>query len=260
LDIVDEGWWRGDAGRDNEDDAPGAAADPDLPILLLRDLEVVEELVAAGFSGSAWQRHVNDAGGYGCRVVYLWGVSGELFPRLRSDASLRGTDRLPRRLRFTAAEVKDLLADVIGPALAVYRVRLQEGRWRPEKGRRLRSYFLQQLKFQVVRRYWQWREASEAQQRRPEVELGTQYQLGEALHGDVYSWAEPEASALLAAEIRDRVAVGTLGDPLARRIVAMEVAHFEDEEIAAVVGLTAKAVELRLRRFRERASARRYSA
>jgi hypothetical protein len=122
-------------------------------------------------------------------------------------------------------------------------------------GRRLRSYFVGQMMFQLVRRYWAWCEARELENKPREKEL-LNYEAMEPLHGEVYAWTDPE-TAVVAAEIRDAVNAVAKGDALLLRIVGMEAAGFEDREIAAATGLTTKAVELRLRRFRRIAAVRR---
>jgi hypothetical protein len=256
----------------NDEDDPGGVEeiDADHPLRLQRDLATWKALQAADFTGPLWKAHIEDVGGYATRVFEAWGRDGTFFTRLRGDASIQRRDRLPSQGRLTQEEVHDLVGFLMLGAIPTHRNHLANGDWKVEMGRGLRSYFLQGMKFELVRRYWSWRQP----ENRPEEALETHHEVragqvllkkkarrfvqadASPLHGEVYAWSEPEDAAMLAAEIRDAIEVAA-PDSLSRRIVAMEASHFEDQEIAVAVGCSTKAIQMRLRRFRERAAARR---
>jgi hypothetical protein len=243
----------------NGDDTNGEQVeDPDLPQQLLRDAAVYEELRAASFGGAPWEAHREETFGYAYQVFHAWATDGSLFERLRRTAGIRGTDRLPSgKRRFSADEVKDLVGYLMLTAIPVYRARLMEGRWRPEGGATLRTYFVRQLSFQLVRRYWRWVESRQPDKIRPERELKPEVDVQSGLHGDVYAWSEPEGAAIAAAELRRML--GGL-DPTIKRILAMEASGYRNREIGAAMNMTAKAVEMRLRSFRASAKERRQIA
>lgn len=243
-------------GDDDPDDPD--AVDPDLPAR--RDQEVYEQLRAAGFTGPSWAAHAEDTFGYAHRVFRAWARKGTLFAHVRADARLDGRDRLPSHRQLSEDEVDDLVGYLMAAAIRVYRARLEQARWRPEKGRSLRSYFLQQMKYQLVRRFWRWEEEKEFAGNRREVQLvDAKHGYRQPLHGEVYAWSDPEEAAVHAAEIREAVIVAARS-PLMRRIVALEASNFEDKEIGAAVGLSTKAVQMRLRGFRKRVAAQRGTA
>ena len=240
-------------------DATVADDDPDRPEALLRDVQVLHELEQAGFAGPAWAAHSDDTFGYAHRVVRGWARDGSLFGRMRGDSSIaqRDRERLPARRKLRDDEIADLVGYLMMTAIPAYRANLVKGRWRPELGRGLRSYAVQQLKFQLARRYWKWVEQRAAEAERPEAVLSPGHTLVSALHGDVYAWCDPEEAVVLAETIKDDIVRAALGDPLTVRIAALNASDYQDNEIAEVVDVSVKTVELRLRRFRARAAVNR---
>jgi len=243
---------------DDEGDCP-PLHDPDFPEQLLRDYELAEALRISGCAGPAWHAHIEDVFGYAHRALRKWAEEGTLLDHMHGDTTIakRNRDRLPTQRQLSVSEVDDLVAHLMVTAIPVYRLRLMDGSWRPDRGRSLRSYCLQQLKFQLARRYWSWAAEREAESARPEAELLPTDRVQPALHGDVNAWAQPMDAVVLVMSITEEIAAAARGDELTLKIVRMNAQGHLDREIAVAMNVTAKTVELRLRRFRERAAAHR---
>lgn len=164
---------------------PDETLDPDLPTTVLEDMETYDKLVAPGFSGEAWQSHAQDVFGYAHTVFRAWARKGELFAQLKADKSIaeEQRDTLPTHRHLTDEQVDDLIGFLFVRAMPVYKKRLSEGKWQVGKGRSLRSYAVQQVKFQLARHFWEWQEEQDATEFKDELQADAG--LERAIHGDV---------------------------------------------------------------------------
>jgi DNA-directed RNA polymerase specialized sigma24 family protein len=124
----------------------------DEPAEVLRaDAELCARLRAVGCTGPLWERAAVEFARYGWSVLSAWIGSRLIMQKCREKG--RAVE-LPGHL--SAEDHEDLVAASVAYGLEKFRRSLADGRWRPERGASLRTYFLGScvLAFPNVFRTW----------------------------------------------------------------------------------------------------------
>jgi DNA-directed RNA polymerase specialized sigma24 family protein len=230
------------AGAEREDVRKRAAR-------LAADAEVVRRLRAEGCSGPRTQKVADRLIEYGWRTVRPWIGSGEMFQRVRE------ADRpIPQQLvayDLTPDDRDQLATDAVIAGWRLFREHgLLRGRWRPEGGAGLNTYFVNAVIREypaVYGRWFQVREASRAlllPEPAPDADADPIAAIPDQRATD------PAAAAIARAEL-SRV-WDVLSDPLVRHALLMRSEGYSQAEAAAVLGLSPKALERRVSRARSK--------
>lgn len=227
--------------------AAATAEDPDNPEPLSADrkrqreadVATLESLRGAGFEGPVWKALVEGLFLYGRNVLGKWITDGSIWRRCQA---LRL--QLPEDLTWrkpAPADIDDLVLDTLVNAVAAYQQRLRKGRWDPDRGASLRTYFVGQALIQFTRVYRRYRQD---QQQLVPLDPGHIY-----THGDISAWLDPERVLLTKEELRERLS--RVASPRSRTVLVLDALGFSYAEIADRTGLGVRAVEGRLRRARD---------
>jgi len=230
--------WRGpggeEAGRSDDEDAERAQR-------LRGDAMLVEHLRRSGFRGPDYDRFAEGLVRYGRSVLMAWLATGEIFARCgRRGFWLRRPAR-----PLTHDDRESLATDTVVSALVDFRSRaLIGGGWQPSGPATLTTYFAGGLPnhFPNVYRAWQRTTDKEAAEL-PVADVWQQVGTG---------YFDPHRDPQEIVAQREAV-LGELNglDPVTARVLALAEDGYQHAEIAELVGVSARAVEGRLRRHRQ---------
>lgn len=204
------------------------------------DRSLIEELKAAGFVGAHYDYFETEIAKYGIAVMTAWTQTRQVFAKLRE----RGRGGLPEpfddqlRDHETASE---LAMETVAFALRNFRSYvLIPGRWDPDKGASIRTYFIGQCLIQFANVYRRW-------------------------HTETYpktDWSYFKNEAVLAARgyehVEDDVQLKTsvdstlsaVGKDLVKEMLVLYGAGHTHAEIGRALGTSTKKVEMAIRNER----------
>jgi len=204
------------------------------------DKDRLNRLMWSGYQGRAWDDAVEWLCLYGAAVLQVWIRRGQLNAKLKA----RGLGTLPRTTHYRdPAEAASLAHETVARAIIAFRdTVLIPGRWDPDKGASLRTYFVGQCLMQVRNPY---------RRGLPRVELQVEAQEHAARST---SLAEDPAHV---AAIRDEVsrALGQITDPVLRNMVVLVAADLPYRQVAKILGVSEDSVRKRLYRLHQRIGA-----
>lgn len=207
------------------------------------DRSIVDELRAAGFQGIHYDYFATELTKYALAVMTAWIVTAQIFPKMRA----RGMGGLPEPLGHELRnqdEAESLAGETIAESLRNFRQYvLIPGRWNPERGASIRTYFIGQclLRFANIYRAWHRNTYERA-------EWGYRDEVGEADAGSSAGDVERDAIA----NLRSTEFLSRVKQPRTREIFVRSAAGWTHEEIAELLGITPKAVEMSIRNERNR--------
>lgn len=206
----------------------------------LVDAQLRDELAAAGFTGPRQELFELEAAEYGIGVFMKWLRTGEIY---KQAAAKRRVVEPPKR-ELTVEERRGLTNLIIGYGLAYFRKEaLVAGRWRPDGGASLKTFFVGAclLQFKAAFDFWRGDTAGPESATEAVEDVAT---ICGRTHGDA------AAEALL--HQRTWGVVEQLPDETTRKILVCVAAGMPYKEIAQTVGggLTAEAVGARIQRIR----------
>lgn len=219
-----------------------AAVDADK---LQADRDLMLKLQLAGFTGPPWNRFERDLVSYGNRVLPAMIRKGTIFGAMVKLGLPSAADcRLSPRQQPTPEDADDLSRETMAIALPRYRQSLMEGKWdgSREHARSLHSYFIGRcvLNFRAP-----WRRWLRAARRLERVVIADP--ADPRLHAD----ADTDAADAAITHVALQRALAAM-KPRSRALLVLDAYDFTDEEIAARMGISSRAVEGQLRRLRER--------
>jgi RNA polymerase sigma factor (sigma-70 family) len=216
-----------------------APDDAESPARLEADRQLRDTLREASYTGPAYAVFEAELAAYGREVMTVLIATGLIFVRCKED----GYPLL--MLPIPADDREDLVQETVGKALASFkRNGLERGGWKPEKGRSLKGYFTHTLfgQFSNI-----WKKRVRDQQDRAE-HCGPS--LDELPVGTRLPGADPADIYALREEVRR--ALAGIGHERTRVTLAMTELGFTQDEIAEILGVTRRAVEGYMRRYRRR--------
>jgi hypothetical protein len=206
----------------------------------LADAQLRAELAAAGFTGPQQEMFEREAAQYGIGVFMSWLRSGEVY---RLAAAKHRVVTPPHR-ELTFEERRGLTNLIVAYGVVYFRREaLRAGRWRPEGGASLRTFFVGACLLQFKAAYDAWRADTPAEELPIEV------------LEDGAEWRDEYHEDAAAAALRHEQCWGTvrrIDDPTNQGILVCVAAGLTHAETAQKIGdgLTAEAVGARLRRLR----------
>lgn len=206
------------------------------------DAELVARLAAQGFTGPDHERLVDQLARYGLAVIGPWVKPGYILQRC-ATRRIRGLPT-PIPVSWAPDVLEDLVQDTVALAVIDFeRNALRGGRWRPDGGAALSTYFIGTCLFAFAqvyrRRHDGWRR-----------ELSAQAAMRLFVGGD---GVVPDiADAVVEHDTVTSLLAATTPDPKLRLIVFLHYAGYRAAEIAAVLddGTSGRAVEGMLYRYR----------
>jgi hypothetical protein len=208
--------------------------------VLEADAELVTGLMLRGYAGRPWAKFANALAEYAVEVLRAWIASGAIFAKCRAKG-VRGLGALQLHARDDDDAI-EIAGMTVAVALVAFREKvLIPGRWRPDRGASLKTFFIGQCLFQFPDAYRQWAREMHG------VPLDLQANVG-----DLALVHPPAAPTSVVAELRRHLRV--LAHDEAPALNVMVEMGFSHNEIAATTGQTPKAVELKIYRLRKAAN------
>jgi RNA polymerase sigma factor (sigma-70 family) len=216
-----------------------ATDDAESPDRLEADRELRDALREAGYAGPAYALFEAELAAYGRQVMTVLIATGLIFARCQEDGYFLLALPIP------ADDREDLAQETVGKALASFkRNGLERGGWQPEKGRSLRNYFTHTLLGQFSNA---WKKRIRDQQALAEF---CGLSLDELPPGVRSRGSDPADVYAQRDEVRR--ALAGIGHERTRVALAMTELDYTQDEIAEILGVTRRAVEGYLRRYRRR--------
>jgi hypothetical protein len=126
--------------------------DPEADARLQADARLRDALAVNDFAGPEYVLFEEDLVRYGRSVLMAELASGLIFTK----CAQKGV-RLPR-WRLSSQDSEELVYDTLARALPIFRRKaLVEGRWQPEGGATLKTFFVNFLPYQFANAYREWR-------------------------------------------------------------------------------------------------------
>ncbi|MEU7747772.1 hypothetical protein [Nonomuraea sp. NPDC049158] len=211
------------------------------------DRRLVALLKTENFAGPQFNRLASAMAGYGWPILLHWLRTGEIFRRVASRCRCPVKHHAAAR-DWTLDDRRQIATDTVLEGVEIFRRQLQADRYKPEKGASLKTYFVGSCicAFCKVYGLW-WRE-----------QTLTDGVLHYACIDDLESakvsvqsrTVDPEENAVMGDLVHR--AISSMEDRDLRRVVGLRAIGYTQREAAAETGLSEKAAERRLARFRQR--------
>lgn len=225
-----------------------APIDPHDGLTLADEQAVVAALSDVDFSGELWREFARALAAYAFPRITGMIASGQIYQEL-ARKGIRYDRRLPDTI--TRDDASEIAAETVARGLVGFRALLQRGGWVPTKGARLSTYFLGQCLGRFSNEARRWMNNNEGG---PTAEVSLDDD--EATVDDP---AEPDPSDDLVELVANREEVYQIirlvdqpgVHPRMREILSHRAADFSDSQTAKALGMTKKAVQAALYRFRK---------
>ncbi len=204
------------------------------------DRELLARLQQDNFQGPVWEHFAAILVSYGYGAISKRIKSGEIFVECfkRKIKGLPSGDRPP----IPSRDIADLTELTVAEAICAFREVLRRGRWSAEGGASLTTFFLGQCFIRFPGCYRRWlREARPAGW----VALGSD-------DGTAIDLQDPRDGVLDATQLIDLDRHLASLDDRTRQVIIRRVQGYSEREIGIELGITTKAVEALLYRYRGR--------
>jgi RNA polymerase sigma factor (sigma-70 family) len=215
---------------------------------LAEDADLVTWLALNRFAGADYNRFAYELARYGHAVMMAWVRRGLIFGKCR-DRGLGGLEEPPPGAMAQPDVAEELANETVAKSLHYFRENvLMRGQWNPNRGASIKSYFIGQclIRFPNIYRSWLRTEASIGAVLVDELTILDR----PASDGRV---TDPADLAVIRQEIDTRLAILP---ERTRTIMVLTAAGWSQQEIAAQLGTTVKAVERTLNYYRPAAKPR----
>jgi DNA-directed RNA polymerase specialized sigma24 family protein len=130
----------------------------------LADGELYEALAKANFEGPGYNLFVEELAAYGLAVTRAWIITGKMF----AQCARRGYPIGPRPHDIDDHDVETLAGETVTLAVLKFREHgLLGGKWRPDGGASLKTYFITGCVFAFLNPYKSWTTRRRNEQRLP---------------------------------------------------------------------------------------------
>lgn len=217
---------------------------------LAGDVELVTLLALGRYEGPDWDYFATELAKYGMAVLGGWMFTGKIYAQSKN----KGYPLPPLGRAFARDEIVELSGETIAKALKHFRSDvLMKNRWDSRKGATLRTYFIGQclIRYANIYRAWHKDEVCERQAARTD---DFEFLV------DVLGASGENVGALVADRAVIEEALQQVRDPRVVVAMRMNARDRPHAEIAALLGVTTKAVERMLSNEQGRQRKRRDSA
>ncbi|MBB2925546.1 hypothetical protein [Cellulomonas cellasea] len=214
------------------------------PVLHQEDIEAVERAARAGYKGAAWDQLIHDLTGY------VWAPMHALVYSGRIDSVTTGTPHgvlrtdLRALLRDSTEHRDELIARAVLTAPDMLRRHLEAGRWKPELGKSIRSFYLGTVAAAFWKAYRSWETQIDQERRRIRPD--------ELLADEIRATGAPDPADAVERREAPRHILRA-ATPVQLEICARLLQGATQVEAAADLRLTNGAVSVRMRQLRSRA-------
>ncbi|MGW6506613.1 hypothetical protein ACWGCP_03505 [Streptomyces niveus] len=217
------------------------------------DGRIVDRLRTHGFAGPDYQKTVNRLSEYGYHTMISWAASGEIFARAREVGRPVPLQKIT--LTWTGEDRHEVVADSILGGLHVFRTYgLVQGRWNPDGGASLDTYFVGAVIRAFPRVYTRWFDSH--QQRQAELQHPTSADApADPLSLIPDQQATDPSQHAVTHDYLSRL-LPLVEDPQVREGLGWRALGYTQAEAAQRIGLTEKALERRIGRLRVRLTRR----
>jgi hypothetical protein len=208
---------------------------------LLADHELLLQLQLDGFEGPRWDLFSDALARYGYPILRSWIWDGSIWRRVREKYRPRQIKLRPRQFEGVRGreDADELAINVVGEGLVNFRSYvLLGGRWDPRGGASLRTYFVGNCLLRFPTIYSRWLREEDDDLRLVEAVDDRSHELG------------PARFALSRAELEE--VLDQASNERERRVMALTAVGYEQSDIANELGISRKAVESIVARFRRR--------
>lgn len=217
------------------------------------DAGLVAFLRRQGFQGPQYQQFITELMDYGWRTLNHWSATGHIFERAARigrpvpAAMVPGTWRYEDRI--------EVVTDTVIEGSALFREHgLIRGKWNPTGGACLTTYFVGACMLAFCPVYSRWYKAHRIEQSQLDYHSAGGEDILDALRGIPDHGAVDPAHAAATYDLITRLCP-LLPDGQVRAAVGWMAWGYTQAEAAGKVGMTAKALERRLARIRQKFSA-----
>jgi DNA-directed RNA polymerase specialized sigma24 family protein len=215
---------------------------------LKADAELLGVLQFGGFAGPVWEELATAFAEYGYQVIRAWILTGHIYVLCAQRRICLNTILSPNRPVPRDHQIDDLTQDTISLAIEKFRERvLVPGKWSPKGGASLKTYFIGQALFRFGDTFRRWA-LSERRQSRVADGLGFDMETHHAAH------AVAPAEQVIERELIGRYVAGM--DEQTRAIVLLTSNGYDQTAIGEMLGISTRAVEGKLYRYRKRMEGR----
>ena len=212
------------------------------------DAELLGVLQFGGFTGPAWDELATTFAEYGYQVVRGWLISGHIYVLCSQRRIALGVMLDERRPVPREHQIADLTQDTVSMAIEKFREKvLVPGRWSPAGGASLKTYFIGQALFQFGDTFRHW---ALAERRQDRVAAGVGFDL---------TTHNASSTVVPGERLVQRELIGHFTrsmDEQTKAIVLLTADGYEQSAIAEMLGMSARAVEGKLYRYRKRLEGR----
>ncbi|MFF2367800.1 hypothetical protein ACFVU0_34510 [Streptomyces sp. NPDC058122] len=210
---------------------------------LRTDCLLLEELRASSFNGRLYDAYRNELARYGLDVLAVWIRSGKIARMCREKGRPVTTHEL-RSMSWEKDELAELAIETVSYGLHYFFNKvLQPGRWKPERGATLKTFFLGSCVLQFPNAYQRW--LNESYQWRQMVDSRVAVEDVYPCTGQGDQTADFVLDRQTAKELLD-----SIPDPQTRAAAHLVMWGYTYAEAGAQVGLSDRALEGRFRRIR----------
>ncbi|WP_432923165.1 helix-turn-helix domain-containing protein [Microbispora sp. CA-135349] len=213
---------------------------------LAAERRLVEILRADGFEGERWKKLTTRQLEYGQPIMESWLRTGKIFKH--AQRYRRPVYRHTGDYEAMRDDLDQLCADVLLEGLEVFRRALMAGKWNPDRGSTLAEYYIGSCLCgfaKVFHQWWRSRSLNEATDHYGLIpEEAGEYEA----HWPTSRLREPEGDAVIQDQISRLMAQAP--DDTVRGVLVRRAMGYSQKEAAAAYGLSERAAEGRLRRYR----------
>jgi hypothetical protein len=214
-----------------------------------RDRDRLLQFQLEGGDGPTWKVIRDDAWSYAVRVLQAMLRDGRAGAQHRRLGGFGTT--FPSGAQISSNDADELAHDVASGAITLLQHQLRQGRWDPQLGTTIGSWFVNLC---ILRTPRVWR-----QRRRAQLASGRAYELNTATLADPGWHGRPEASVY---ELEFERYIDFIDDEGVQQMVRLDADGYTDRQIAELVteaidrDITTKVVEYQLAKARTNAQAR----
>lgn len=212
------------------------------------DRGLYELLRASGFRAEYWDLLAEEFVRYGYRVLLAWLATGKIIRKCVMQG--HGAPYVPPWVMTDDPEAREVRQELVGETLAnglvIFRGNLEAGRWDPNAGRSLTTYFVAACLYAFPNVLRRWRNGEAKWEKATEVMLREGAFLIEPHYHPV---SVVDATVMLESLVADE-------DERDAQVIRLHFYGYQKTEIAHVLGMSESAVYRVIRRWRARARPR----
>ncbi|GAB3615430.1 sigma-70 RNA polymerase sigma factor region 4 domain-containing protein [Humibacter ginsengisoli] len=213
------------------------------------DRSIIDELRAAGFAGAHYTYFASELSKYGIAVMTAWIRTQQIFTKMK-QRGMGGLRRPPTDILNDQEVAAELACETVAYAIHNFRLHvLIPGKWDPNKGASIRTYFIGQCLIQFANVYRRW--LSETFDEPPWKTLVNEA----AMTARGYEHVETRVEQLVQV---DQV-LASVKKPRTKEMLVLSSTGLTHAQIAARMGITPKTVEMTLANERKRQTKERRS-